>query len=118
MQASEFISDFFFFWCTLLITYKMPIYLSTIDDVAIVEKIIRSPTLKFEHVVCSIEQSNDIDKTSLLVHEKRIKKRVEAVQQALQSQLSINSKSPKNKDKGKLAKHDDDDSDDESNGCG
>ena len=46
------------------------------NDVAIVEKILCSMTLEFNYVVCSIEESKDIDdlsldelQSSLLVHE-------------------------------------------------
>lgn len=45
-------------------------------DVTIVENILRSMTMKFDYVVCSIEESKDIDvlsldelQSSLLVHE-------------------------------------------------
>jgi hypothetical protein len=48
-------------------------------DVKIVEKILRSLTEKFNFVVCSIEESKDIDKlivdelqASLLVHEQKV----------------------------------------------
>ena len=47
--------------------------------VAVVEKILRSMTPKFDSVVCSIEKSKDIDtltidelQSSLLVHEQRM----------------------------------------------
>ncbi|CAL9024468.1 unnamed protein product [Prunus brigantina] len=47
-----------------------------LDDVAIIEKILRSMAPKFDYVVCSIEESNNIDEmlidelqSSLLVHE-------------------------------------------------
>ncbi|CAL8163878.1 unnamed protein product [Prunus armeniaca] len=48
-------------------------------DVAVIEKILRSMISKFDYVVCSIEESNDIDslstdelQSSLLVHEQRM----------------------------------------------
>ena len=48
-------------------------------DVTVIEKILRSMTPKFNYVVCSIEESNDIDtlsidllQSSLLVHEQRM----------------------------------------------
>jgi hypothetical protein len=48
-------------------------------DVKIIEKILRSLTEKFNFVVCSIEESKDIDKltvdelqASLLVHEQKV----------------------------------------------
>jgi len=49
------------------------------NDVVVIEKILRSMTPKFDYVVCSIEESNDIDvlsidelQSSLLVHEQRM----------------------------------------------
>lgn len=49
-------------------------------DVSVIEKILRSMTPKFDYVVCSIEESRDIDtltidelQSSLLVHEQRMK---------------------------------------------
>ncbi|KAA8534301.1 hypothetical protein F0562_031818 [Nyssa sinensis] len=49
------------------------------EDVVIIEKILRSMTPKYDYVVCSIEESNDLDtlsidelQSSLLVHEQRI----------------------------------------------
>ena len=49
------------------------------SNVKIVEKILRSLTDKFNFVVCSIEESKDIDQlivdelqTSLLVHEQKV----------------------------------------------
>ena len=51
------------------------------EDVAVIEKILRSMTHKFDYVVCAIEESNDIDslsidvlQSSLLVHEQRMTK--------------------------------------------
>lgn len=49
------------------------------DDVTIVEKKLRSLTSKYDYVVCSVEQSKDIDEllldelqSSLLVHEQKM----------------------------------------------
>ena len=51
----------------------------TMSQVDIVEKILRSLTPKFDYVVCSVEESNDLDsmtldelQSSLLVHEQRL----------------------------------------------
>ncbi|CAL2258075.1 unnamed protein product [Prunus armeniaca] len=53
------------------------------DDVVIIEKILRSMTSKYDYVVCSIEESNDLDilsidelQSSLLVHEQRMSRHV------------------------------------------
>jgi len=49
------------------------------NDVTVIEKIMRSMISKFDYVVCSIEESKDLDtmsinelQSSLLVHEQRI----------------------------------------------
>lgn len=77
------------------------------EDVTIVEKILRSMTSKFDYVVCSIEESKELDELSidelmslLMVHEHRINQHV-TVEQALQTQLSINNQSPKGKGFGR-----------------
>lgn len=51
------------------------------QDVVIVEKILRSLTEKYNYVVCSIEESKDIDKmsidelqSSLIVHKQKMHK--------------------------------------------
>ena len=50
-----------------------------LEQTVIVEKVMRSMTPKFNHVVCSIEESNDVTtlnvdelQSSLLVHEQRM----------------------------------------------
>lgn len=55
---------------------KMWLQGEKMKDVTIVENILRSMTMKFDYVVCSIEESKDIDvlsldelQSSLLVHE-------------------------------------------------
>lgn len=77
MQAGESVNEYFS--RTLTIANKMRIHGETMGDVIIVEKILRSMTPKFNYVVCSIEESNDIDtlsidqlQSSLLVHEQRM----------------------------------------------
>ena len=61
---------------TMEISNKMRFHGEKMEDVTIVEKILRSRTPKFDYVVCSIEESKDIDafsldelQSSLLVHE-------------------------------------------------
>ncbi|KAL3516251.1 hypothetical protein ACH5RR_023153 [Cinchona calisaya] len=61
---------------TMEISNKMRVHGEKIEDVTIVEKILHSLIPKFNHVVCSIEESKDIDSLSadelqstLLVHE-------------------------------------------------
>ena len=68
-----------YFARTLTIANKMKANGDDKGDVAVVEKILRSMTPKFDYVVCSIEESKDIDtltidelQSSLLVHEQRM----------------------------------------------
>ncbi|EOY03867.1 Uncharacterized protein TCM_019074 [Theobroma cacao] len=50
---------------TMEINNKMRFHGVKMEDVTIVEKILRSLTPKFDYVICSIEQSKDIDVVSL-----------------------------------------------------
>jgi len=57
----------------------MRIHVDKMEKVTIVEKILCTMTPKFNFVVCSIEESNDIDslsidklQSSLLIHEQKI----------------------------------------------
>lgn len=77
MKQGESISDYFS--RTISIANKMRIHGEKIKDVIIVEKILHSMTPKFDSIVCSIEESNDVDKvsieelqSSLLVHEQKV----------------------------------------------
>lgn len=79
MKMSESVIDFFA--RTMSIANKMRIHGEKIEDVTIVEKILRSMTPKFNFVVCSIEESKDIDnlsidelQSSLLIHEQKVTK--------------------------------------------
>ena len=61
---------------TMEISNKMRFHGEKMNDVTIVEKILRSLTPKYDYVICSIEESKDIDELSLdelqislLVHE-------------------------------------------------
>ena len=73
-----------YFARTLTIANRMKANCENKGDVAIVEKILRSMTPKFDYVVCSIEESKDIDtltidelQSSLLVHEQCMSSHVE-----------------------------------------
>jgi len=77
MKRDESVNEYFA--RTLTIANKMRTHGETMGDVAVIEKILRSMTLKFNYVVCSIEESHDIDtlsidqlQSSLLVHEQRM----------------------------------------------
>ncbi|KAL5543667.1 hypothetical protein UlMin_007451 [Ulmus minor] len=76
-SVSEYISR------TMAITNKRRINGEKLEDVTIVEKILRSLTAKFNYVICVIEESKDIDtlsidelQSSLVVHEQKIASRI------------------------------------------
>ncbi|GAU35605.1 hypothetical protein TSUD_30220 [Trifolium subterraneum] len=78
MKIGESIKDYFS--RTLDIANKMSAHGETMTQGTIVEKILRSLTSRFNYVVCSIEQSNDVTtmsvdelQSSLLVQEQRMK---------------------------------------------
>ena len=68
-----------YFTRTLIIANKMKIHGENMQQMVIIEKILRSMTSKFDYVVCSVEESNNLDtltidelQSSLLVHEQRM----------------------------------------------
>nr|XP_010317112.1 uncharacterized protein LOC101265058 [Solanum lycopersicum] len=50
---------------TMEISNKMRFHEEKMNNITIVEKILRSLMLKYDYVVCSIEESKDIDELSL-----------------------------------------------------
>ncbi|XP_035538492.1 uncharacterized protein LOC118343807 [Juglans regia] len=85
MKTVEFVNEYFS--RTLTIANKMKANGEDKGNTAIVEKILRSMTSKFDYVVCSIEESKDIDsltidelQSSLIVHEQRMSSHVEEEQ--------------------------------------
>ncbi|KAL5763072.1 hypothetical protein ACOSP7_019336 [Xanthoceras sorbifolium] len=85
MKVGESVNEYFA--RTLAIANKMKTNGEDKGDVAVVEKILRSMTPKFDYVVCSIEESKDIDtlsidelQSSLLVHEQRMSTHIEEEQ--------------------------------------
>lgn len=63
------------------IANKMKLHGSTMEDLEIVEKILRSLTEKYNYIICSIEESHDTEKmsmdelqSSLMVHEQKLNK--------------------------------------------
>ncbi|XP_024993944.1 uncharacterized protein LOC112527492 [Cynara cardunculus var. scolymus] len=74
------------------ISKHMHIHGEKMNDTTIIEKLLRSLTPKFDYVVCSIEESNDLDElsfdelqSSLLVHEQKLKRRFTVEEQALKA---------------------------------
>jgi hypothetical protein len=63
MKIGESVDDYF--GRTLIIANKMRIHEEKMDDVVIIEKILRSMTSKYDYVVYSIEESNDLDTLSI-----------------------------------------------------
>ncbi|KAA8544334.1 hypothetical protein F0562_022346 [Nyssa sinensis] len=63
MKSGESVADYFS--RTMGIVNKMQIHEDKTEDVTIIEKILRSMTPKFNFVVCSIEESKDIDELSI-----------------------------------------------------
>ncbi|KAF2310023.1 hypothetical protein GH714_006277 [Hevea brasiliensis] len=77
MKSGETVSEYFS--RTMAIANKMRIHGEKLEDVVIVEKILRSMLPKFNFVICSIKESKDLDtlsidelQNSLLVHEQKI----------------------------------------------
>ncbi|RVW23483.1 Retrovirus-related Pol polyprotein from transposon TNT 1-94 [Vitis vinifera] len=77
MKEGESVDEYFA--QTLTIANKMKIHGESMKQVVIIEKILRSMTSRFDYVVCSVEESNDLDtltidelQSSLLVHEQRM----------------------------------------------
>ncbi|MCH96255.1 retrovirus-related Pol polyprotein from transposon TNT 1-94 [Trifolium medium] len=78
MKENETVDEYFA--RTLAIANRMSAHGERMEQVTIVEKILRSMPAKFNYVVCSIEESNDVTtlsvdelQSSLLVHEQRMK---------------------------------------------
>lgn len=76
---------------TLAIANRMTAHGERLEQTVIVEKVLRSMTSRFNYVVCSIEESNDVTtlsidelQSSLLVHEQRMESQlVKEEEQAL-----------------------------------
>ncbi|TXG65249.1 hypothetical protein EZV62_006524 [Acer yangbiense] len=76
MKSGEGVSDYFS--RVMSVANKMRVHGEQMRDVTIVEKILRSLSDKFNYIVCSIEESKDIDRlsidelqSSLVVHEQK-----------------------------------------------
>nr|XP_010939511.1 uncharacterized protein LOC105058324 [Elaeis guineensis] len=78
-----------------------------IDDVRVVEKILRSLTLRFEHIIVAIEEANDVDTLSinalmgkLQVHEQKKQNKIEVANTEQILQSKVEAKDQKGKDQG------------------
>jgi len=87
MKTGENITDYFA--KVMIVASKIRTSREQMRDVTIVEKILRSLTDRFNYIVCSIEESRDIDvlsidelRSSLIVHEQKFQKH-SMVEQAL-----------------------------------
>lgn len=80
MKEGESINEYF--GRVMTTSHEMKNYGEDMNDVKVVEKILRSLTERFNYVVCSIEESKDTDEmtvdelqSSLLVHEQKFSRR-------------------------------------------
>jgi hypothetical protein len=97
MKDGESVSDYFS--RLLVIVNGLKRNNEKVDDIRVVEKVLRSLSSKFEHVVVAIEESKDLENLtieellgSLQVHEKRMQKNVTSgvLEQALESKMTLN----------------------------
>ena len=85
MKEGEIVNAYFS--RTLTIANKMKAHGESMSETVVTAKILRSMISKFDYVVCSIEESNNLDvmtidelQSSLLVHEQRMRSRGEEEQ--------------------------------------
>jgi hypothetical protein len=80
-----------------------------VDDIRVVEKVLRSLSSKFEHVVIAIEESKDLERLtieellgSLQVHEQRMQKNANStvLEHALESKLTLNDQRKSSSNRG------------------
>ncbi|KAH9781356.1 hypothetical protein KPL71_008429 [Citrus sinensis] len=93
MKMGESVSAYFA--RTMAIANKRRIHGEQLEDVIIIEKILRSLTAKFNYIICAIEESRDIDtlsidelESTLLVHKQKVI-RQDKEEQALQAAANL-----------------------------
>ncbi|GAU26480.1 hypothetical protein TSUD_294490 [Trifolium subterraneum] len=86
MREGETVNEYFA--RTLAIVNRMTAHGERMEQFVIVEKILRSMTPKFNYVLCSIEESNDVTvlsvdelQSSLIVHEQRMKNQKDHIEE-------------------------------------
>ncbi|XP_048235661.1 uncharacterized protein LOC107261771 [Ricinus communis] len=106
MKDGESITSYFA--KTMEIANKMRFHGHKMEDVAVVEKILRSLAPKFDYVVCAIEESKDIDafsldelQSSLLVHEQKMNRNSSTEEQVLRAFTFTHSSNFKGRDRGR-----------------
>lgn len=97
-----------YFTRTMEISNKMRFYGEKMEDVTIVENVLRSLTTKFDYVVCSIKESKDIDalsldelQSSLLEHEQKMNHNSTTEEQALKASIFYHSSNSRGRGKGR-----------------
>ncbi|XP_023002893.1 uncharacterized protein LOC111496629 [Cucurbita maxima] len=92
MQKGETVNDYI--GKVMSLANKMRMHGNSITDVAVVEKILRSLTSKFNYIVCSIEEANNVEEmqidglqSSLLVHEQKLN-RMNAIEEMTTLKMS------------------------------
>ncbi|XP_060671380.1 uncharacterized protein LOC132803142 [Ziziphus jujuba] len=93
---------------TMGIANNMRFHGEKMEDVAIVEKILRPLALRYDYIVCSIEESKDIDtlsldelQSSLLVHEQKINRSITIDEQALKASTYAQSSNSRGRGRGR-----------------
>ncbi|XP_012853194.1 PREDICTED: uncharacterized protein LOC105972760 [Erythranthe guttata] len=93
---------------TMEISNKMRFHGEKMGDVTIVEKILRSLTPKYDYVVCSIEESKNIDalsldelQSSLLVHKQKMNRGSTVEEKALKASANTHFSSYRGRGRGR-----------------
>lgn len=108
MKEGETVSDYFS--RLLVIMNDLKRNNEKVDNIRVIEKVLRSLSSKFEHVVVAIKEFKDLEKLtieellgSLQVHKQRMQKSANStiLEQALESKLTINDRSKSSPNRGR-----------------